>query len=126
MGESAFVNRKGHPVPVSKQILAHRSPEGEVVYVSVVARDVSERLVAEQAMRDSEKRYRDLIESQGDGVVLADAAQRFTFANPAAEELLSVPAGGLMGRFLQEFVAEKDRATIREQVKLRSEGQRSC
>jgi PAS domain S-box-containing protein len=96
------------------------------VYVSVVARDVSERLVAEQAMRDSEKRYRDLIESQGDGVVLADAAQRFTFANPAAEELLSVPAGGLVGRFLQEFVAEKDRATIREQVKLRSEGQRSC
>ena len=125
VGESAFVSREGRHVPVSKQILAHRSPEGEVVYLSVVARDITERLVADQALRESEKRYRDLIESQGDAVVLADANQRFTFANPAAEELLGVPIGGLVGRYLQEFLAEKDRAMVRDQIKLRREGKRS-
>ena len=125
VGESAFVSREGRRVPVSKQILAHRSAEGEVVYLSVVARDITERLVSEQALRESENRYRDLIELQGDGVVLADAGQRFTFANPAAEELLGVPAGGLIGRYLQEFLAEKDRATVLEQAKVRKEGERT-
>jgi PAS domain S-box-containing protein len=125
VGESAFLNREGRRVPVSKQILAHRSPSGEVIHISIVARDITERLAAELALRESEKRYRDLIESQGDGVVLADAVQRFTFANPAAEELLGVPAGGLVGRRLQEFLSEKDQATVREQVKLRKQGKRS-
>jgi PAS domain S-box-containing protein len=126
VGESAFTSREGQRVPVSKQIMVHRSPEGEVIYLSVVARDISERLAAEQALRESEKRYRDLIESLGDGVLLADADQRFTFANPAAEEILGVRAGGLVGRCFQEFLAEKDRTTFLEQVKLRREGKRSC
>jgi PAS domain S-box-containing protein len=125
MGESALVSREGKRVPVSKQILAHRSAEGEVIYLSIVVRDITERLAAEQALRESEKRYRELIESQGDGVVLVDADQRLTFANPAADELLGVQAGGLVGRYLQEFLPEADRATVREQVKLRREGKRS-
>ncbi len=125
MGESAFLNRDGRRVPVSKQILAHRAPSGEVIHLSIVARDITERLAAELALRESEKRYRDLIESQGDGVVLADTVQRFTFANPAAEELLGVPSGGLVGRRLQEFLSETDQATVDEQVKLRREGKRS-
>ena len=125
VGESAFLSRDGRRIPVAKQILAHHSPTQEVIYLSVVARDITERLTAEQALRESERRYRDLIESQGDGVVLADANQRFTFANPAAEELLGVPAGGLVGRYLQEFLAEKDWATVRDQDRLRREGKRS-
>lgn len=66
-------------MPVSKQILAHCSPDGEVIDLSIMARDIAKRLAAEQALQESEKRYRDLIESQGDGVVLGVRRSAFHF-----------------------------------------------
>jgi PAS domain-containing protein len=44
-----------------------------------MARDIAKRLAAEQALQESEKRYRDLIESQGDGVVLGVRRSAFHF-----------------------------------------------
>jgi PAS domain-containing protein len=56
-----------------------------------------------RALRESEKRFRGLINSVGDGVVVTDAEQRFTLANPAAGEILGLLAKGLVGRTLGEF-----------------------
>jgi CheY-like chemotaxis protein len=69
VGESDFVNRAGRRIPVAKHILAQRGGGKEIVSLSVVARDISDRLAAEHAIRESEKRYRDLIASQGRGGV---------------------------------------------------------
>ena len=53
------------------------------------------------------------------------ADRPFIFANSAAEEIMGVPTGGLVGRYLHEFLAEKDRITVHYQVKLRREGKPS-
>lgn len=42
-GESAFVDRQDREIPVSQVILAHRTPTAEVEYLSIVARDISDR-----------------------------------------------------------------------------------
>ncbi len=41
--ESALVSRDGREIPVSQVILAHRSEQGQVEFLSTVARDISER-----------------------------------------------------------------------------------
>jgi len=42
-GESVLLSRSGKEIPVSQVILAHKAPDGSVDYLSMIARDVSER-----------------------------------------------------------------------------------
>ena len=42
-GESVLRSRNGKEIPVSQVILAHKAPDGSVDYLSMIARDVSER-----------------------------------------------------------------------------------
>jgi PAS domain S-box-containing protein len=47
-GESALLTRDGREIPVSQVVVAHKTPGGEVVCYSTVARDISERKRYEQ------------------------------------------------------------------------------
>ena len=125
VGETVFVDRQGRQVPVSMEFLVHRTPSGEIAYLSIVARDLSERLAAEKLLRESENLYRSLIQAQGEGFVIVNTEFQYTFANPAAEEILGVAAGKLVGRNLKEFLTEQGAVSIAEQMKLRRAGQRS-
>jgi len=87
--------------------------------------EIIEHKRTDQELRASERRYRELVNNQGEGVVFSDAEMRFTFANPAAETIFGVWPGQLIGKKLEEFLAEKDKADIRKQRELRQSGQKS-
>ena len=58
-------------------------------YLLTMAVDISDRKRAEQALRDSEERFRGVFEAVKDGIVLADAESlMFVMANPAVCEML--------------------------------------
>ncbi|MBK8046965.1 MAG: PAS domain S-box protein [Anaerolineales bacterium] len=72
--------------------------------VIALAQDITERKLAEAALRESEARYRDLIQKQGEGIAVVDGNQRFVFVNPAAEQILGFEAGTLTGRSLRDIL----------------------
>jgi two-component system cell cycle sensor histidine kinase/response regulator CckA len=77
-------------------VVATLSPAGEGK-VLLVARDITERRRTEQALRESEEKYRKLVETANDAIFLADAETGAILdANPRAETLL--------GRTRQEIV----------------------
>lgn len=51
MGENALRDRDGCEIPVHQVIVAHRDADGTVLHVSTIARDLSERKKAEEAIR---------------------------------------------------------------------------
>ncbi len=77
--------------------------EGRPAVLGIV-RDVSERRRAEQAVRDSESQYRSIFSALTEGVAIFDTQGRLGARNPAAERLLGLSAGQLLG--LAESSAE--------------------
>ncbi len=55
-----------------------------------IIRDISERKRAEQALRESEKRFRTLVEKSVEAIFLINFKTEFVFWNPAAEKLIGL------------------------------------
>ncbi len=87
--------------------------------------DITLRKEMEISLRESEEKYRKLIEIQGEGFGIVDADERYVFTNPAADIMMGVPVGTLAGRNLKEFVDEKTFGLIREQTSIRKKGAQS-
>ena len=97
---------------------------GEKLFL-IIARDISEIKEKEQALKESEERYRDLVENTGEGLGVVDADETFIYANPAACEIFGLPAEKLIGKNLLSFLDQGSVEEIRKQTALRSEGHKS-
>ncbi|MCI0695685.1 PAS domain S-box protein [candidate division KSB1 bacterium] len=63
---------------------------GKVIYHEGILRDFTERRHAEEALRESEARYRSVIAAMDDGIVLQDADGRILACNASAERILGI------------------------------------
>ena len=73
------------------------------MYVGIL-RDVSERKLAQDALRRSEQRYRRIVETAREGVWVHDVEGRTTFVNTRMAEMLGYSVGELEGRPVIDFV----------------------
>jgi PAS domain S-box-containing protein len=95
-----------------------RSPDGgATTAVTVVSKDITERKQTEEALRESEERYRDMADSLPQIIFEIDTQGRFTFVNHAA----SVMTGYTQEEFLTELnaaelVAPEDRKRVRSNM----------
>jgi two-component system, cell cycle sensor histidine kinase and response regulator CckA len=73
--------------------------------IVIDCRDVTDRKLAEQALRRSEERFRKVIETSGEGIAIRDPAGYLTFANSRFAEMLGYPVGEMIGKHVREIVA---------------------
>jgi PAS domain S-box-containing protein len=71
-----------------------------------VAVALEERRAATQQMRQSETRYRDVVEAATDAIVRIDDRSRIQFANSATAAIFGHPADSFIGRDLKELIPE--------------------
>ncbi|MCZ7383073.1 MAG: PAS domain S-box protein [Candidatus Methanoperedens sp.] len=136
-GETAVLSRDGREIPVSQVIISHRTPDGRVDYLSTIVRDITERKRMEDALRESEEKYRNLVERSNDGIlIIQDGLVKFANVRVAelwggsVEGLLETPIirhihpderDKVMGRY-QRRMANEDVPPIYETVLLRRDG----
>ena len=63
-----------------------RNSEGAPIRVRGVVRDITEQQTTEEALKESEKRYRRLVELSPEAIVV-NCGGRFVYVNPAAQQL---------------------------------------
>ncbi len=85
-------------------------------------REVEERRQGQQRLAESEARYRSVIESSQDGVLVLDHS-RIVFANERMSDLLGFRNEEMVGSALLDFVADTDRDWVAERHLRRLRGE---
>ena len=96
------------------------APGGEVLRIVGSAQDITALKLSEQALRESEGRYRNLFESAPDGILVADSEGRYVDANPAALGMLGYAREELIGMTSEDIVAPKEAVAHRRRPGRRS------
>jgi PAS domain S-box-containing protein len=81
------------------------------------ARDITERKANEKALRESEEKYRQLVETIGDWVWASDPDGRHTYSNPAVTRLLGYQINEVVGSSAFQLIHPDDEQPIREMLK---------
>ena len=79
---------------------------GKQLLYSIVY-DITERKLAEEALRQSEERYRTVLEANPDPVVVYDMEGRVIYLNPAFTQVLGWPLEECIGKKMDVFVPEE-------------------
>jgi PAS domain S-box-containing protein len=88
-----------------------RGPDQDVIGVVLVLRDISERKRAQQALIDSEARYRMLAENINDVMLRYDARQHIEYVSPSVRQWGYTPKD-FIGQAAGTFIHPDDRARI--------------
>ncbi len=95
-------------------IAALQNEEGEGTGFVLVGRDITDIRLAEQELRRSEERYRDILDNASDLVFLVDEGGIITYANPAFFSTLGYDAKTLKAIKIQEIASPPDGQKIED------------
>ncbi len=88
----------------------------------VQGRDITERLRAEAALRHSERRYRNIVETAIEGIWTIDAQARTSFVNPTMAQMLGYSVHEMLGRALTDFMDDEGVAITEANLVRRRQG----
>ena len=80
---------------------------GKVAGIVGVARDITKRKEYEEALKESENKYRSILESIDEGYYEVDLAGNFTFVNRAVCEILGYPKEELIGLNNRDYTSDE-------------------
>ncbi len=114
--EHRLIRKDGQERWVNHTVVLHRSSSGDLLSYDGLIRDITERKSAEEALRESEERYRRLVELSPDGIAITNQ-EKILFINSAGARML----GGrnpeeIIGQPVSRFFPDSDAEKVNERI----------
>jgi diguanylate cyclase (GGDEF)-like protein/PAS domain S-box-containing protein len=90
----------------------YRDDQGKILRYEGALEDVTDRRVAEEALRASEERFRALVQNASDMISILELDGTLRYASPSHQRLLGHSAGDLIGGNLLDLVHSEDRPLL--------------
>lgn len=123
--ETFWTRRDGTTIYVRDSAHVTRDEQGKTLYYDGIIEDVTEHKRLEDAVKQSEAKYRRMIETTNEGVIVFDRDTRMTLINQQAASMLGYTIEELLGRKLESLLFEEDLGDHQVQMQLRSQGKSS-
>jgi len=120
-GCSATARRKDGSVFHIDLIISEMHADGVRKFVGMV-RDTTERVKGQEALRESESKYRHIVETSQEGIWQIDADNRTTFVNQKMADMLGYSVAEMQGQPLFAFMDEEAKAIAAHNVERRRQG----
>jgi len=102
--ETVWLRKGGEPIHVSVTISPVKNAQGEILGLSVIARDITDRKHMEDALSENEARLTSVINASQDGILMIDDQGLTVLWNPAAERITGYTAAEVLGRNLFDLI----------------------
>lgn len=96
--------------------------EGRIVGLTGLMADVTEQKQSERALRESDARYRRIVDTAVEGIWMLNQDYLTVFVNGSMATMLGYPAAEMIGRPYAEFLFEEDLADHRQRMASRRQG----
>jgi PAS domain S-box-containing protein len=111
--EVALIKRDGSHIPVSLSASRIYHSDGTPAGIAGIIRDISRRKHDETALRESEEKFRSLVDYALEAILILDLQGTLLFANNAAIRMIELDDGAqLAGRNVMEFIAPESRNDV--------------
>ncbi len=111
--------KDGKVFPVEVLLTAVPFKNGKLLHT--VWRDITERKKIERAQRESEEKYRVLVENVGQVLMVAQEG-RFKYVNPQIYKVIGYRPDELLGKLFSDYIHPQDRELVAERHQQRIQG----
>ncbi len=112
--ETSMARKDGSTFPVQMDLVSVRDDQGSLLYRVATMQDITERKQAVECLRQSEERYRSLLETSSDWVWEVDAHGQYTYASPQVRDILGYSPDEMIGRSPFDFMPEEEALRLRK------------
>lgn len=99
-----------------------RDQQGDPVGIVHICRDISERVRSREALRESEERYRSLVENSHHGVIIIDDDYYLIYMNDEFCRITGYPREEVLGCDFRDYLPPETIQWISENYKMRQKG----
>jgi len=96
-------------------------PDGRDVRFEI-AKDITDRKRTEETLRESEEKYRNIIETTNEGVWIFNSVSETTYVNERMAKMLGYSREEIVGSFIWDYADEEDKGVFRVKLANRKQG----
>jgi PAS domain S-box-containing protein len=95
---------------------------GKLTSISFISRDITEREKVEEKLRESEEKYRNIVETANEGIYIMNDEARVTYVNEKIVELSGYTINEIVGRPIWDFISEESKPIAKRNLEKRLQG----
>ena len=121
--ETERLKKDGHLIQVSLTLSPIKDKTGRIVGASPIARDITQRKQAEEALRESEEKFKAIIYNARDGILVVDTESKRVFlANEMIGKMLGYGQDELKSLGVEDIHTQQDLPFVMEQFEKLQKG----